>query len=132
LVTSENRGKRPPLYPPLTPISKPPQFHNSDLENLPTLQLLRSKVLRPHFHFSCLNDGYYFLFPLFFFLFLLPLISPSPLDNHLYPSRISSLLGVREAKPHRPENPEKQPCFPPTPTAFPEYNQEIEKAGTST
>ncbi len=43
-------------------ISKTPQFHSLNLENSPNLQLLVANTLHLYFHFSCLNDGYCYLF----------------------------------------------------------------------
>jgi hypothetical protein len=49
---------------PLDLISKIPQFHSSDLENSPTMQIILFKQISTYFHFSCRNDGYYWLLSL--------------------------------------------------------------------
>jgi hypothetical protein len=56
-----NRGRSTP---PSTQFSNSPQFHSRDLENSPAGQLFLYQPFQPHFHFSCLNDGYYCLFSL--------------------------------------------------------------------
>ena len=43
-------------------ISKTPQLHSLDLENVTASQLAGLESFRQNFHFSCLNYGDYYLF----------------------------------------------------------------------
>jgi hypothetical protein len=46
--------------------SKSPHLHSSVLENFALVQAFDLKPFHPSFHFSSVNDGYYYLFSLFF------------------------------------------------------------------
>ena len=99
---SGNRGNLGTLtsIPPC--ISKTPQFHSLNLEILPTIQLHAIKALHPNFHFSCLNDGYYYLFSLILIPFPLPRRARNaPLNLRLAPTcRIAVFAGrMRLVKP---------------------------------
>ena len=83
-------------------LSKTPQFHSLNLENSPTLQLPLFEALHQNIHFSCLNDGYYYLFSLIHILFPLPRRARNaPLNLRLAPTcRIAVFAGrMRLVKP---------------------------------
>jgi hypothetical protein len=54
---------------PFDGFSKSAHLHSSVLENLAVTQTPLLKPVHPSFHFSSSNDGYYYLFSLFFYLF---------------------------------------------------------------
>jgi hypothetical protein len=102
-----NRGCSTPIP---TLFSNSPQFHNRDLENSPACQPYLFQPFQQHFHFSCLNDGYYCLF-----LYLLyvsyhqlrftrppanPAIVPLPILQKSQPvSRSQPIPGIQRSTP---------------------------------
>ena len=72
------RGKQVFYHLLLSKISKNPLFHSLDLENQPLSQPSPLQVLEPSFHFSLINDGYYYLFLNSYPLFSHPSRAPTP------------------------------------------------------
>jgi hypothetical protein len=103
-----NRGHSTPLP---TLFSNYPQFHSHDLENSPACQPYLFQPFQQHFHFSCLNDGYYCL------ISLSPIRFPNPcrtasstckpshhpaLNPSLYPNRSTPeqpIPGIQRSTP---------------------------------
>jgi hypothetical protein len=66
LLACGGGGKHGPLYPGRRRVFQIPSFAQLCFRKLPMVQTSDLKPLCPSFHFSSLNDGYYYLFSLFF------------------------------------------------------------------
>ena len=85
------------FHPPAAGFSKSPHLHSSVLENFTLMQTSLSKPFHPSFHFSSVNDGYYYLFSLFFYFFPNTRRSANPGPDEL-PSHSSGEMHARSIK----------------------------------
>jgi len=120
-----NRGRSGPMQ---GRLSKTPEFHRRDLENLSPSQLASSQALQTDFHFCCHNYGDYCLVLYSSFLF------PQPSRRRAHPSAIrlasanhhphsTSAHTNRPFTPNGAQNSEICPVFHPHQCAEGEYNQ---------
>jgi hypothetical protein len=86
--------------------SKSPHLHRSVLENPPLTQATLLEPLHLSFHFSSSNDGYYYLFSLFFYVFPNTRRCAIP-DAHDQPSRYLMCL-PRGMNAHSKKPPESR------------------------